>query len=136
MGASGVIPGPRNANGACAVAVRPCVEVIARSWTGHCADDEAAERYARHIAGDVLPGLEAMDGFAGALLLRRDAEQGGIEVRVLTFWSSLEAIDQFAGPERERAVVEPAARAVLEAYDDDVQHFDVAIDTTRSGGRQ
>jgi heme-degrading monooxygenase HmoA len=108
--------------------------MIARSWSGNCADAGAAERYVRHVAEDVLPRLEAFDGHRGALLLRRDLAQGDVEVRVVTFWSSLEAIDEFAGPERERAVVEPAARAALAAYDDDVQHFDVAIDTTRSGG--
>lgn len=124
------------AHGAGAVAVRAYVGVIARSWTGHCADAGAAERYAQHFADDVFPGLEAIDGHRGALLLRREAEQGGVEVRVLTFWSSLDAIDAFAGPDRRRAVVEPAARAVLDAYDDEVQHFDVAIDTTRSGGTE
>jgi heme-degrading monooxygenase HmoA len=108
--------------------------VIARSWTGHCADGAAADRYARHVAEDVLPRLEAIAGHRGALLLRREEVAGGIEVRVVTFWSSLEAIDEFAGPARDRAVVEPAAQAVLDAYDERVEHFDVAIDTTRPGG--
>jgi heme-degrading monooxygenase HmoA len=103
--------------------------VIARSWTGLCPNGEAADRYARHLAETVLPDLEALDGHRGALLLRRDAA-GGVEVRVVTFWSSLEAIDRFAGPERERAVVEPAAQAVLDEYADEVEHFDVVIDTT------
>ncbi len=116
--------------------MRPYVGVIARSWTGHCADGGAADRYARHLADDVLPGLEAIDGHRGALMLRREDQRGGVEVRVVTFWSSLDAIDEFAGPERGRAVVEPAARAVLDAYDDEVHHFDVAIDTTRSGGTE
>jgi heme-degrading monooxygenase HmoA len=115
--------------------VRAYAFVIARSWTGHCADAGAAERYARHLAAEVFPGLEAIDGNRGALLLRREMEQG-VEVLVVTFWSSLDAVDEFAGPDRGRAVVEPAARAVLDAYDDEVQHFDVAIDTTRSGGME
>jgi heme-degrading monooxygenase HmoA len=105
--------------------------VIARSWTGRCPNGEAADRYARHLAETVLPDLEALDGHRGALLLRRGAAGGdGVEVRVVTFWSSLEAIDRFAGPERERAVVEPAAQAVLDEYADEVEHFDVVIDTT------
>jgi heme-degrading monooxygenase HmoA len=102
--------------------------VIARSWTGHCPSFDAADRYARHLAGTVLPELEAVDGHLGALLLRRGGDDG-VEVRVVTFWSSLEAIDRFAGPERDRAVVEPAARAVLDEYADEVEHFDVVIDT-------
>ena len=116
--------------------MRPYVGVIARSWTGHCADGGAADRYARHLAADVLPGLEAIDGHRGTLMLRREDQRGGVEVRVVTFWSSLDAIDEFAGPERGHAVLEPAARAVLDAYDDEVHHFDVAIDTTRPGGTE
>jgi heme-degrading monooxygenase HmoA len=102
--------------------------VIARSWTGHCASAEAADRYARHFADAVLPELEAIDGHLGALLLRCGGD-GGVDVRVLTFWSSLDAIDRFAGSDRDRAVVEPAARAVLDSYARDVEHFDVVIDT-------
>jgi heme-degrading monooxygenase HmoA len=108
--------------------------VIARSWTGHCADGAGAERYERHLVEDVIPELEAIAGHHGALLLRREGEAGGVEVRVVTFWSSLDAIAGFAGEELDRAVVEPAARAVLDAYDDRVEHFDVAIDTIRPGG--
>jgi heme-degrading monooxygenase HmoA len=102
--------------------------VIARSWEGHCPSVDAADRYARHVADRVLPNLAALDGHLGALLMRRTVGDG-VEVRVLTFWSSLDAIDRFAGPDRERAVVEPAARAVLDSYADDVEHFDVVIDT-------
>jgi heme-degrading monooxygenase HmoA len=102
--------------------------VIARSWTGHCASAEAADRYARHLAETVLPELESIDGHRGALLLRRSGD-GGVDVRVLTFWSTLEAIDRFAGPDRDRAVVEPAARAVLDSFANEVEHFDVVIDT-------
>jgi heme-degrading monooxygenase HmoA len=101
---------------------------IARTWTGHCPSAAAADRYARHLADTVLPELEAIDGHRGALLLRR-ADERGVEVRVVTFWSSLEAIGRFADPDRERAVVEPAARAVLDSYADVVEHFDVVIDT-------
>jgi heme-degrading monooxygenase HmoA len=103
--------------------------VIARSWTGVCADGPGAERYARHFAADVMPALESVAGHRGALLLRR-----GVEVRVVTFWSSPDAIAGFAGAEPDRAVVEPAARAVLEEYDERVEHFEVVIDTIRPGG--
>jgi heme-degrading monooxygenase HmoA len=106
------------------------MSVIARSWRGHCPTTEAAERYADHLTNAVLPELEAIDGHLGALLLRRGGDgEGGVELRVVTFWSSLAAIDSFAGPDRDRAVVEPAARAVLDEYADEVEHFDVVIDT-------
>ena len=107
----------------------PVPAPIARSWGGRCRDDEAADRYARHLAETVLPELERLDGHRGALLLRRALPGGGVEIRVLTLWTSVAAIDRFAGPDRARAVVEPPARAVLDDYDEHVEHFDVAIDT-------
>ena len=38
---------------------------------------------------------------------------------------SMEAIRKFAGDDPERAVVEPAARAVLLAFDERVRHYEV-----------
>jgi hypothetical protein len=51
---------------------------------------------------------------------------------VLTLWDSLEAIRRFAGANLEHAVVEPAAQAVLEAYDPTVTHHSVEVDTVGS----
>jgi hypothetical protein len=45
----------------------------------------------------------------------------------MTLWDSMEAIQAFAGPRLERAVVEPEARATLLHYDIAVQHYEVLI---------
>lgn len=42
-----------------------------------------------------------------------------------TLWDSMDAVQAFAGPRPERAVVEPAAHAVLLRYDAEVRHFEV-----------
>ena len=44
---------------------------------------------------------------------------------VQTLWDSMDAIRTFAGPHPERAVVEPAAAAVLLRFDKPVDHYEV-----------
>jgi hypothetical protein len=39
----------------------------------------------------------------------------------------MEAVRRFAGDEPERAVVEPAARAVLSDFDESVRHYEVVL---------
>jgi heme-degrading monooxygenase HmoA len=57
-------------------------------------------------------------------VLRRE-ERGRVEFLVMTFWDSMESVRRFAGPDPERAIVEPEARAVLAEYDDFVRHYEV-----------
>ena len=72
----------------------------------------------------VFPKVRAIDGHRGEYLLRREVEDG-VELIVLTLWDSMEAIRRFAGPDPNKAVVEPEARAVLTGFDECVTHFDV-----------
>jgi heme-degrading monooxygenase HmoA len=95
------------------------------------ATPEGADAYREHFTRSVLPGLQRIDGYQGAYLLRRD-QHGQVELQVLTLWDSLEAIRRFAGANPHRAVVEPAAQAVLEAYDPTVTHHSVEVDTVGS----
>ena len=57
-------------------------------------------------------------------MLRREVKDS-VELVVLTLWDSIEAIRQFAGPEPNKALVEPEARAVLTSFDEYVTHFEV-----------
>ena len=86
------------------------------------------EAYARHFREAVLPELEEISGHTGAYLLRRDTGTQ-VELVVLTLWESMDAVKRFAGVPPERAVVEPAAQAVLERFDETVQHFDIVHST-------
>jgi len=97
--------------------------MIVRVWFGHAAPDRA-DAYVRHVTSRVFPGLAEIRGHRGALLLQRSAE-GGVEFVVLTLWDSMDAVREFAGPDPERAVVEPNARAVLSDFDELVRHYDV-----------
>ncbi len=103
--------------------------MIVRTWQGRTTS-ENAEAYYRHLVDAVRPALEGIPGHRGALLLRREKEPGsGTEFLVLTFWDSMDAVRAFAGPDPGRAVVEPAARAVLVDFDSSVRHYEAALDT-------
>jgi hypothetical protein len=51
-----------------------------------------------------------------------------VEIVVMSRWASMEAVRGFAGATPDRAVVEPAARAVLTSFDECVAHYDIAAE--------
>lgn len=95
--------------------------MIVRSWRARALKNKA-EIYAQHAVGHVFPRLKSIPGHKGALLLTRDHAKD-VELQVLTFWETMEAIRSFAGPSPEVAVVEPEAQAVLIDYDRTVAHY-------------
>jgi heme-degrading monooxygenase HmoA len=97
--------------------------MVARVWKAEALPAKV-EAYARHLREAVLPVLGSIPGHRGAWLLKRD-EGDRTELVVLTLWESMDAIRAFAGESPERAVVEPEAQAVLEAFDATVRHFEV-----------
>jgi heme-degrading monooxygenase HmoA len=102
--------------------------MIARTWSARTTL-ENWPAYEHHFTKNVSPELRAIKGYAGAKLLKRD-NAGTLEITVITFWQSWQAIDAFAGPQREVAVVAPSAAALLIDYDRVVQHHEVAASDT------
>jgi heme-degrading monooxygenase HmoA len=99
--------------------------MIIRTWRGSAAKNRRDD-YPHHFQIMVLPELQALSGFRGAMLLRRERAEG-VEFLVLTEWESLDAIKVFAGEHHERAVVDPTAKAMLESYDDTVTEYEVLV---------
>lgn len=99
--------------------------MIARLWTAH-ATPAGATAYAGHLRAHVLPALNAVEGYAGALLLQRPLGDA-VEILVITWWQSLDAISRFAGADHEEAVVADEATAVLTWYDRRVRHYDLVV---------
>lgn len=109
------------------------MSVIVRIWRG--STSAANERaYVEHLRKRVFPGLQNIRGFLGASLLKR-SHADGVEFQVQTKWASMDAIHAFAGADASRAVVEPAATAVLSDYDRTVQHFEVVEEIAEAAGR-
>ena len=98
--------------------------MIARLWSA-CAEPAKAPTYLEHFSRAVLPELRKLEGFVSHTVLTRPAASQ-VEIVVITVWLSLSAIDAFANPDREAAVVAPEAAALLVNYDRRVRHFEVA----------
>ena len=100
--------------------------MIERVWRGWIAPARADE-YARFLRDDFLPGAHSIPGYRGARVLRRDAE-GEVEFLVITHFDSLDAIRAFAGEDLELAHVAPAARVLLDRWEERVAHYEIAFD--------
>jgi hypothetical protein len=124
--------------------------VIARIWSARATRARAPD-YAEHLRTQVLPALRAVEGYAGAQLLQRAVQArardagagaaprgkgeatapddgGEVELVVVTYWRSPDAIRGFAGADPERAVVAPEAEALLTEFDRRVRHYEVVVD--------
>jgi GNAT superfamily N-acetyltransferase len=98
--------------------------VIVRIWRARAAKDQAAS-YLQHATARVLPELRQLPGHRGALVLTK-AQNADVAIQVLTFWESMQAVQAFAGPSPDIAVVEPEAQAVLLDFDRTVAHYQLA----------
>ena len=96
--------------------------MIARTWHGWAAP-ENADAYEGLLRTEVLPGIERIDGYRGAYVLRTDS--ASVEFVTVTLWETFDAIRAFAGDDYERAVVPPDARRLLERFDERSRHYEV-----------
>lgn len=95
--------------------------MIVRFWSARTTQAWFPE-YLRHFTENVLPSLRRVEGFLEARVL---TQSDGVVVQFIveTLWTSLEAIDRFAGPDREAAVVAEEALHLLTSYDRHVRHY-------------
>jgi heme-degrading monooxygenase HmoA len=98
--------------------------MIARMWSARTTSQNWPV-YERHFSESVLPELRSVDGYESSGVIKRETN-GQVEIIVITLWSSFEAIEAFAGPDREAAVVAPNAAALLTDFDRRVRHYEVA----------
>ncbi len=97
--------------------------MIARTWAGatRAAD---ADAYLGYLHATGLAAYQATPGNRGVLALRRIAGDRA-EFLLLTLWDSVEAIQQFAGNDIDRAVFYPEDDRFLVARDERVNHYEV-----------
>jgi heme-degrading monooxygenase HmoA len=100
--------------------------MIARVWSAQTTPAQAPA-YADHLRTHVLPAIREVPGHAGVMLLERPLP-GAVEVMVITFWQSAEAVRGFAGADVEEAVVAEEAAALLTQFDRRVRHYGVVVD--------
>jgi len=100
--------------------------VIARIWKARASADRVGE-YTSYFHDTVVPELKAIHGYEGATLLHA-ARREGVDVTVITWWTSLDAIRAFAGEAIETAVVHDSAARMLIDFDRAVTHHTVVLD--------
>jgi len=88
---------------------------------------ERVQEYAAYLKSTVVPELADIRGYQGATLLQRD-RNGAVDVTVITWWESLDAVRAFAGEAIENAVVHDSAARMLIDFDRGVEHHQVVLD--------
>src|SRR6266705_424450 len=104
--------------------------MISRHWKG-IARHECADRYVDHLEADTFPQLASLPGFIRATVLRRDVAEG-TEFQIVTLWESRSAIEAFAGPDPEVAVVPAVVQAMMVRYEERAAHYEVLHTFVRS----
>jgi len=99
---------------------------IVRSWKAR-ASEAGAREYAAFFRNTLARAMKAIPGNRGAMMLSRHYDGGEVELVMLSYWDSMEAVGRFAGDAPERAVVEPRAREILSSYDETVEHYTLDV---------
>lgn len=74
----------------------------------------------------MVPTLRKVRGYVGAVLLQRTTF-GTVEIIVITWWRSLDAIRRFAGTDPEEAVVADEAASILTQFDRRARHYELVV---------
>jgi heme-degrading monooxygenase HmoA len=98
--------------------------MIARLWSARTTTTLSA-KYMEHFWHSVAPVLQKVPGYRSASVMVR-SQGDHVEILVITVWDSYQAIDAFAGPNRDTAVVDSDAAALLTDYDRRVRHYEIA----------
>jgi hypothetical protein len=97
--------------------------MISRHWRGIVRTADAG-RYVSHLQTETFPQLARIAGFVSASILKREVADG-VEFRIVTTWTSLEAIRAFAGDRIEQAVVPDPVQQMMLSFDSMVEHYEV-----------
>ena len=99
--------------------------MVVRFWSARTTEPRLPD-YLRHFNERVLPHLRSKEGFLEARVLTQ-SDGVVVEMIIETLWASLEAIERFAGPDRESAVVAEEAVQLLTSYDRRVRHYELKV---------
>ncbi len=100
--------------------------VIARLWKARATRD-GAQAYDAYFTRVVVPELRAIRGFERAMVLH-ETRGDLVEVAVITWWASLDAIRAFAGEVLTTAVVHEDAARLLIDFDPVVSHHELTYE--------
>lgn len=99
--------------------------MISRVWRGWTRPQDADE-YERMLRADMLPGIGRVRGYEGAYLLRRDVGDE-VEFMVITQFSDMGAVREFAGEDYTVAVIHEPARRLFTRFDERSVHYETVL---------
>jgi heme-degrading monooxygenase HmoA len=102
--------------------------MIARIWRCRVPRNHAAG-FEAHLAATGVAESAALEGHLGAQILRSDTTGPDVEFRLITYWSSWDAIRRFAGEDVDKAVLYPGDEQYELVPDPTVEHFVVTLST-------
>lgn len=103
--------------------------MIVRVWKGWT-EKANAEGYENLLRDVILPGIGNIKGHMGAQVLRHDGENE-CEFMVVNLFESMEAVERFTGNDKEGAVIEPEARALLSRVEPRAKNYDLRFQLTK-----
>ena len=99
--------------------------MISRIWHGYTTFGNG-DTYEKLLKEEIFTGIKNRNikGYKGIHLLRRQMEKETEFITIMWF-DSLNAVEEFAGRDYEKAVVPDNARKILLRFDARSQHYDV-----------
>jgi heme-degrading monooxygenase HmoA len=100
-------------------------KMICRIWHGWTTPANA-DAYENLLTSEIFHWIAGrqIEGYRGIELLRR-SDADSVEFITMMWFESMAAVRAFAGQDYETAVVLPAARALLQRFDERSAHFEV-----------
>ncbi len=99
--------------------------MIVRIWRCTVSQEKLSE-YLQHFQQSVYAEAKRLKGFRKVKILKRNTDNA-VDLTVISFWESLDAIRGFAGDNIETAVVAPTAQAILLTFETTVTHHEVIL---------
>ena len=99
--------------------------MIVRLWRGWTRPADA-DAYQAFLEAEIAHGFLDLEGVLGVEVLRDDLEGETAFVTVIRFEDAA-ALEAFAGPDLEAAVVPEPAQGLLSRWDERVAHYRVAV---------
>jgi heme-degrading monooxygenase HmoA len=97
--------------------------MIVRVWRGETRAAEA-EAYTSFLSETAYPDYGGVSGNRGWMLLRRPLGDS-VELMLVSFWESMEALRRYTGGDPDRPKYYPEDRAALLELPDRVDHFEI-----------
>jgi heme-degrading monooxygenase HmoA len=97
--------------------------MITRIWRGRTSADKA-EGYQGFLQRTAYPDYGGVEGNRGWILLRRP-DGDAVELMLVSFWDSMDALRAYAGDAVERPKYYPEDRAALLELPEKAEHYEV-----------